>query len=64
MKTCGQTEETKNEESLNQSEITIAEMSETDRIKSTYSFILPASRKNIIRIWDKRGNIKCSNSLS
>lgn len=52
------------EESVNQSEISVANLSETDRIKSSYSFILPASRQNIIRIWDKRGYIKCCDGLS
>jgi len=45
------------EENVNQSEVQHTEESETERIKNKYEFILPASRKNFIRIWDKRSNV-------
>lgn len=50
-----------NIEETSQEEIQNQPISETDRIKQTYSFILPLKRKSIIRIWRKRAII--SNSL-
>ena len=58
-----QEKEPENDESLTQSEISQTEVSETDRIKNTYAFILPVTRNSIIRIWYKGGNRKCYNCI-
>lgn len=42
------------EEDTSQEEIKDVELSETDRIKQKYSFIIPVKRMDIIRIWRKR----------
>lgn len=46
-----------NEEDTSQEEITEAPLSETDRIKQNYSFILPVKRMGFFRIWRKRAII-------
>lgn len=45
-------------ETTGQPEIQNTELSETDRIKTQYSFIQPITRNSNIRIWGKRGYIK------
>lgn len=45
-----------NEETTGQTEVKEIELSETDRIKQKYSFILPIVRNRNIRIWNKRVN--------
>lgn len=53
-----------NDESLTQSEIVETEISETERIKKEYAFILPVTRICFVGIWDKRGYFKCCYCIS
>lgn len=55
---------TNEDESLTQNEVSKADISETERIKSKYSFIKPTERRDFIRIWDKRSYSRCCNSIS
>ena len=47
-----------NDEGVSAEEINNVELSETERIKQNYSFIIPVKRKGFIRIWRKGANIK------
>ena len=46
------------DEEVSTEELNQIEISETDRIKKSYSFIVPVNRKNFIRIRRKRANVK------